>query len=544
MGISVGELLSLEFFKGFQILAGHKGLNLEIQGVTFMEAPDAFRWAIGKELVFTSGYVFAKEEGFVRKFAETFSQGHAALVIKRERYLEVIPDELIELYERNDVPLITMPYSIPWMEVINQVNVAVMNHAIQRLCVNTSTRFNGHSQNYQVQRIQSILRIVENEMEFPAFLYDVFWEKSYYSSSNFKKVSEKYGLKDSDYWNPQIPHTSHTLCDCIHMKRYRLLKEEALNEPRISWVVIPIQARGVTQAYFCVMESRKFMDFYDEYSMRIAYLMLQGIYEQFVVARDASNIGFENLIHLALEKGEGDNRKLVYQAGQYGLSMEQPYIYILFRHDHSSYDIRNKRNEMLELFHQCSMSRQGQMAFLSKEEGLILLNPCNLKSLDKACLRDLISEYQEKLKRKFEGINWDFSLCCDQKSLSNIKSSVEKCRKVVKIGRVAEPEESIHDYDELGILTWLDIPDEDLKLMLEKFHILTEAGKSRELLITLKIYLENNMNYSLTAEKLFVNVNTIRRRIEKVNELFDIDWDNYFERTKIGLMLQFFAAER
>ena len=47
------------------------------------------------------------------------------------------------------------------------------------------------------------------------------------------------------------------------------------------------------------------------------------------------------------------------------------------------------------------------------------------------------------------------------------------------------------------------------------------------------------MNYSLTAEKLFVNVNTIRRRIERVNEMVDIDWDNYFERVKIGLMLQF-----
>ena len=544
MGISVGELLSVEFFKDFQVIAGKKGLNQEIQGVTFMEAPDAFRWAIGKELVFTSGYVFSKEPGMVQKFVSSFSQGHAAMVIKRERYLDTIPEELIEVYEKNNIPLITMPYSIPWMEVTNQVSVAVMNHAIQRLCVNTSTRFNGHSPNYQTQRIQSILRIVENEMEFPAFLYDIFQEKSYYSSPNFQKVSKQYGLKESDYWNPQIPHTSHTLCDCIHMRRYRLLKDEGVGEPRISWVLIPIQARGTTQAYFCVMESRRFMDFYDEYSMRIAYLMLQGIYEQFVVARDASNIGFENLIHQALEMGDGDNRKLVYQAEQYGLSMDQPYIYIVFRHDHVNYDIRNKRNEILELFHQCTMDRLGRMAFLSKEEGLIVLNPQSLKSVEKGYLRALISEYEEKLKRKFEGLSWDFSLCCEQRNLSNIRASVEKGRKIIKIGKIAEPETTIHDYDALGILTWLDIPEEDLKQLLEKFHGMIEAGKSKELLYTLKIYLENNMNYSLTAEKLYVNVNTIRRRIEKVNEVLDIDWDNYFERTKIGLMLQFFAAER
>ena len=78
-----------------------------------------------------------------------------------------------------------------------------------------------------------------------------------------------------------------------------------------------------------------------------------------------------------------------------------------------------------------------------------------------------------------------------------------------------------------------------MKQLTERFRRLTESEKSRELLYTLKVYLENNMNYSLTAEKLFVNVNTIRRRMEKINELVSIDWDNYFERTKIGLMLQF-----
>jgi len=53
------------------------------------------------------------------------------------------------------------------------------------------------------------------------------------------------------------------------------------------------------------------------------------------------------------------------------------------------------------------------------------------------------------------------------------------------------------------------------------------------------VYLENNMNYSLTAEKMYVNINTIRRRIEKVKELVDVDWNNYHTRAKIGLMLQF-----
>lgn len=61
MGITVGELLNLEFFKDFQVIAGKKGLNCEVQGVTILDAPDGYRWAVGKELTLTSGYVFAHE---------------------------------------------------------------------------------------------------------------------------------------------------------------------------------------------------------------------------------------------------------------------------------------------------------------------------------------------------------------------------------------------------------------------------------------------------------------------------------------------------
>jgi purine catabolism regulator len=136
-------------------------------------------------------------------------------------------------------------------------------------------------------------------------------------------------------------------------------------------------------------------------------------------------------------------------------------------------------------------------------------------------------------------MEWTFAVSYEPKRLSEIRLCVEKGRKTLKIGSVAFPDQKILDYNDLGILTWLDVPDEELKLLLDDFSALMNAEKNRELLHTLKVYLENNMNYSLTAEKLYVNINTIRRRIEKVNELVNVDWNNYYTRIKIGLMLQF-----
>ena len=205
-----------------------------------------------------------------------------------------------------------------------------------------------------------------------------------------------------------------------------------------------------------------------------------------------------------------------------------------------NFDIRTKRNAVMELFQHCGLETKGRVAFLSKNEGIIMFRSKGQENGDeKRQINNILQEFHEKMSRKFEGMNWTFAVNFEPGRLEDIKICVAKGRKTLKIGHIAMPDKTVLDYKDLGILTWVDIPDEELKKLLDDFRMLLQAEKNRELLQTLKVYLENNMNYSLTAEKLYVNINTIRRRIEKVNELIDIDWDNYYTRTKIGLMLQF-----
>lgn len=219
--------------------------------------------------------------------------------------------------------------------------------------------------------------------------------------------------------------------------------------------------------------------------------------------------------------------------------MEDPYIYVLFQHDHKVFDIRTKRNAVMNLFLHCGMEQKGRMAFLSRTEGIILFRAADCNGGEEKQVRAVLEEFQSKMSRKYEGMTWTIAASYEPRRLSEIRACVEKGRKTLKIGRIAFPEKRVLDYGDLGILTWLEIPDEELKKLLEEFSALMNAEKNRELLHTLRVYLENNMNYSLTAEKLYVNINTIRRRIEKVNELVDVDWNNYYTRAKIGLMLQF-----
>ena len=354
-------------------------------------------------------------------------------------------------------------------------------------------------------------------MKFPAFIYDLAEEKSYYSSPDFKRITESFGLSESDYWEPSMPYTKHTLCDYINMARIRLINPGNLEGPRVSWIIIPIVMEDIVQAYFVVMESREFIDYYDEFAIRIAFLTLQGVYEQIMIAENMGNIGFENFIHLALDYTEKDAKKLFYQANIQGISVNTA-------------------------FQQSKSGKIGKIAFLDENDGLILLEAEKIHNSTlwtKDTTTELLKEFQRYIGLKFADMKLEFGICQEEKTLLEVRECGKKCQKVLKMGSIIFPEKDIWEYEMLGPLTWIEIPENELKEMLRKYRELMEEEKNIELLKTLKIYLENNMNYSVTAEKMYVHINTIRKRIDKVNDLVKIDWEDHVDRLKMEILLQF-----
>lgn len=543
MGIALYQLLALDFFKDFHVVAGKNGLSREVQGIAVMDSPDAFRWVKGKELSMTSGYALSKEPHCLDDgFQNGIMQCTAGLMIKRARYLEEIPEHVIEMFEKYDVPLISMPFEIAFMEVINQINVTVMNQAFRRFRIQNDNVFQVSNLDFKERKIKKILQSVELEMHFPAFLYDINEEKAYYSSTNFRRISDSFHLEDEDYWNPSMEHTRHILCEHINMMRYRLIDPQNPSGPRISWILIPISMNDVVQAYFVVMESKEFIDFCDEYSIRIAFLELQSVYEQIMVAQSVGNIGFENFILYTLNYDENDKERLIYQASQHGISVSKKYICILFvQVDEENESARGKRKEIVRTFQDSGVSKCGKMAFLDEKNGIILWDTqekslCSLEKLTK-----ILEQFRIMVKEKCGDMELEFAIYREPTELSALKNSVKKCQKVMKIGRRLFADKKIRDYEMLGPYAWIDIEEGELESMLSQYRVLMEDEKNRELLKTLKIYLENNMNFSITAEKMYVHINTIRKRISRVRGLLDLSLEDRISRLKIEMLLQFLS---
>jgi len=164
MGICVRDILKSESFKGFELLAGHGGLDNQIQGIAVMDAPDGFKWTHGRELLITTGYVFTQNPGLIEEIIESGDlKKISAAGIKLGRFVNEIPDHVIAAFNEYNIPLIGIPLAYSWMGIMNQLNVLVMNQSIRQFNIRNINPHNYSNVSYQVRKIHNILSHIDRK---------------------------------------------------------------------------------------------------------------------------------------------------------------------------------------------------------------------------------------------------------------------------------------------------------------------------------------------------------------------------------------------
>ena len=328
MGICVRDILKSESFKGFELLAGHGGLDNQIQGIAVMDAPDGFKWTHGRELLITTGYVFTQNPGLIEEIIESGDlKKISAAGIKLGRFINEIPDHVIAAFNEYHIPLIRIPLEYSWMGIMNQLNVLVMNQSIRQFNIRNINPHNYSNVSYQVRKIHNILSQIEKEMNFPAMLYDRSNEKAYYSSPAYQTLSGH--LETEDFWQPSFHHKKEILCNNLNMVRYRFF-DEKYDRP-YSWITVPITVGDKVEAYFVVVEATGLIDYFDQFALRIGFVLLQSLYEQMLIAQNIGDAGFEKFISDSLAGNLSNPEMIAKRATELNIDTNLTYYLVLMK---------------------------------------------------------------------------------------------------------------------------------------------------------------------------------------------------------------------
>jgi len=132
--VRVADLLELPVLHGSRVVAGERGLDARIRWVHVVDLPDPLPWIDRGMLMLSTGIAWPRRDDelaeLVRRLAE---HGVAALGLAVPHYFSRFPDAMRAAADDVGLPLIEIPWEIPFVRITETVHQAILREQWQEL---------------------------------------------------------------------------------------------------------------------------------------------------------------------------------------------------------------------------------------------------------------------------------------------------------------------------------------------------------------------------------------------------------------------------
>jgi len=500
MGIKLNEAMNVGGLKRCKIIAGQEEILKEVDNVTIMEVPDITRWLEGKELLLTSFFA-QKDSSEQKKIIKQLHESKiTALAIKPFHYLGEIPKFILEEAKKYNIPIIEIPKDVSYLDILSPVMSAIYNNQ-------SITRNN-------VEKFNKILReIAMNGGDISDFI------------KTLESITQKSITIESWLPYPEIPSVSFQLDPLTNkekntmevMQRPISLKR-IYNNDYFKCIVAPIVIEGMLYGYVTCWnyneeELQMYLSLLEQTSMLISLELLR-IKMKHDIKRQYKNEFIQELLF----NNSMNIKDLIEKGKNYHFNNEKIYSCILLPNKNyvSLSDINNV------IFKEWPDAIVGEI-----RDYICIMFPfyegkkINWKSQCKY-LYDYLDTY---IGKDFVSIMGVGSL---QTGVKGVRESFTQAEQALKIGQqisfqTNQPKKSFF-YDELGVyrllgkLTKEEEGDELYNKTIKKLSAYDQK-RGQELVETLEAYFQHNEMLKKTASALFIHVNTLKYRLQKISTL-------------------------
>lgn len=152
-----------------KVVAGEKGLNRIVSYVDILEVPDAINWLRGEELLLTTGYAIKDRPDIQEKLVLELARLNAAgIVIKLNRFLDNIPEKMIEKANEVNLPIIQIPPDIPYIEITHPLLKEILLRQNREKFINETLKEILYCYNGDKDFIKRKLQLLSNNFDVNA----------------------------------------------------------------------------------------------------------------------------------------------------------------------------------------------------------------------------------------------------------------------------------------------------------------------------------------------------------------------------------------
>lgn len=542
-GITIEDIMKMDFMDKCNVVAGFKGIRNTVSKVNVMADPDILSWVDEGELLLTTAYSFKKDNVEEQKklIKECSRKKLAGIGIKISPYLESLPQEVLDLADRLDLPIIDLYYAIPFSDIMTPVFKEIFNKQAKLLQRVEKVHEELMNAMLQSSSIEKIARIIYSNIRNPILIKLETHEDIICQFDSIDDHIKEMLLKNTrKFYDP----------NSNKKKEKRLDENKVLIDGKyIPRMVMPIIVKNNVFGHIFAWGINGPLGGFDlsileTTSTTIALEILKSLSVKEVENRYRSEF-LEDLLSLDDKRKE----KAVQRAHLFNLGEEDQYVII----------VSEFKNKLVSGERALKFTQDNVQKVLNSTESLIrdlelkgivasrtdsiqiLLSFKKEKKIDEA-----IQSFKEQLENllidKFNEIDFRMGIGRPCEGLTNINNSLMDALRAIKAGKILN-EDKIISFDNLGIFKILcqDCLNEEL----EKFYDTTlkplvdyDEKKSTELVKTLESYFESNGNLRKMSDALFTHYNTVLYRVQRIGEITKMSLEDSEDRLNLEIALK------
>lgn len=521
--LTVRQALAMEVFAGSCVVAGKDGLDREIRWAHPVDIPHASEWVRGGELLLTTFYGLRDDpEAQIHLCAELAEKGLAGMVVAIGGYLDAVPDAIRSAADAAHFPIIEMPWDVPFEDVVRAISEQIINEQYQ--LYKQSLAIHGSLTRLVLDggSLQDVAQELCNLLQRPVEIDDLsFSMLAAAGSENEIDESRRAALREGRSAPQLLEHLRRS--GVLSRVRASFAPERIDSDEStraygmtMARILAPIVVARKIYGYVWIIAGRRDLEPLDFHAIEHAATVAALILFRDQTGRQAEERAESRILSRLLAEDARIDNTLREEAGRFRLRLEAPHAIIVI--DPGANEVR-----AVELAARNAVRRAGLAAAMGERAGRVVVL---VESARSEAIIDLGQRILSEALPLEDTIRVGASPL--HEDAATLQRAYEHALESLALLPALGDERRIAHFEELGILHWLHAVPQDLlaeNAFARNIQRLAEHDRARgaELLHTLEVFLECDGNSVRAAEKLIVHRHTLKYRLQRIEELCEVD---------------------
>ncbi|MCM3762323.1 PucR family transcriptional regulator ligand-binding domain-containing protein [Alkalihalobacillus oceani] len=522
MATSLKKLLKIGGLRHCKVVAGHQGLEKTVSYVTVMEVPDIINWLKGNELLLTSLYPIKDDPVAQLELIDRLHEvGTTAVAVKPNRFIGAIPEEMKRKADEYGMPLLEIPEEISYLDILPPAMNVIFDEKVvlqedldqtSHLLSEISLYENGLS---SFMDTLALLTKTEVYLEALAPYIEVPPQKHELAPLTTQQVNE---LK--------------VVQRAVRMPRRK--QGEELEDCIVSPIIIDGELQGTVSSFHSRSEYIEMeLAILEKASMLLSLEFLRKKVK-YDIEQQYRNDFFRDLFFNQFI----NKQDLMDKGKMYGFQAEEAYVCI---------SVSGKEVEDGKMFASALGRIESVLTQIEEDivvgsvrHSLYVLLP--VKDRTKPELKKMIGQFATGIKQVVQ-IDVSLGVGRTYSGVDGLRKSFREAEQAVVFGPVFWKDQPIIYFSNLGayrLIALIENRDE-----LEQFYEETvgplaknDLDSELNLVETLEQYFKHNESLTETAKDLYIHVNTLKYRLQKIKTISGLNLQKTEEKLMLNMGLK------